>query len=275
MYNSSSDQERNKILINLEKNARIFYFLFIDNNPCWLVKISFLYDICIRINRDVRFFSFWTDCTLLFLKWMYLEIDALYILCSRTSGKKRIGSNYRFCVGSHSCRSLFRIENPGNVTALNWNGENDLREAKNPSYSAQASLSGGCTASENPHSLLHRTAKIRLPKRHGSSFGIESLVHFFRQNRKVNETTGGCTDTTNKYFCICPHFLWDIVLLILCGPAPFFFFPLQKTTKGALSYPLTSFEMHSHYRLFRILLFIFCITVIPPLKGKDYLEKGK
>lgn len=126
---------------------------------------------------------------------------------------------------------------------------------KNASYSVQSTPSGGCTPSalfvapdrEDSNPVGHRSR----PKPLSTSF--TKTEELMRQQEDV--------PTTNKHFCICPHFLWDIVLLILCSPAPFFF-PPRKTTKGALSYPLTSFEMNSHYRLFRILLCLFFASAL-------------
>lgn len=139
---------------------------------------------------------------------------------------------------------------------------------KNASYSVQSTPSGGCTPSG-----LFVASDREDPTGHRSR--PKTLVHFFCPETEELMRQQEDVPTTNKHFCICPHFLWDIVLLILCSPAPFFFFP-RKTTKGALSYPLTSFEMNSHYRLFRILLCLFFASALFDCwKEKTVWKKGK
>lgn len=126
---------------------------------------------------------------------------------------------------------------------------------KNASYSVQSTPSGGCTPSalfvapdrEDSNPVGHRSR----PKPLSTSFA---------KTRRVNETTGGCA-YNKQAFLYLPAFSMRYCSAHPLQPRPFLFFP-RKTTKGALSYPLTSFEMNSHYRLFRILLCLFFASAL-------------
>lgn len=137
---------------------------------------------------------------------------------------------------------------------------------KNASYSVQSTPSGGCTPS-----ALFVASDREDPTGHRSR--PKTLVHVFCPETEELMRQQEDVPTTNKHFCICPHFLWDIVLLILCSPAPFFFFPPKNNKRGPIVSADLLWDEFSLQALPDSSLFIFCISVIRLLKGKDCLEK--